>query len=347
VTLENLGISEEHPAFIVAEISANHLGRKDACIDLIDGAAAAGANAVKFQTYTADTITLESDSEDFRIPKESPWASYGYLHNLYLEASTPWEWHSDLFEYAKSKKVIPFSSAFDESAVDFLNSLDVPMHKLASPEINHVPLIAKMAQSGVPILLSLGVASQYDLTVALKTIKENGNPEVVIMQCDTNYPADVKNANLIQISRIKENFKCITGYSDHTTSSLSAVLAVGFGAKVFEKHLTQESFEGAIDSFFSATTSVFEDYVRDIRLAESAIGVDLFRSDYNEDLNRSKRSIYPREDITKGSLFSRQNVGIFRPGLSLPPEKIEWLIGKTAMRDLHAGERMSEGDVVE
>jgi pseudaminic acid synthase len=346
VKLVELGISEDTPAFIVAEISANHLGRKDACINLIDIAAASGANAVKFQTYTADTITLASDLEDFAIPLGSPWESYGNLYNLYSEASTPWEWHSDLFKYAKSKNLIAFSSAFDETAVDFLNSLKCPMHKLASPEINHIPLIAKMAQSGKPILLSLGVASKHDLDLALQTMKDNGNPEVVIMQCDTSYPADITNANLLQIPRIKHEYGCVVGYSDHTTSSLSAVLAVGFGAKVFEKHLTSESSEGTIDGFFSATGTAFQGYVNDLRFAEAALGETSFRSANHESSNRSKRSIYPKNDIRKNSKFSVDNVGVFRPGLSLAPEKFDWIIGKSAARDLKAGERLSETDVI-
>ncbi len=347
VNLLEVGISEESPAFVVAEISANHLGRKAACMNLIDIAAASGADAVKFQTYTADTITLASDKEDFAIPFGSPWASYGSLYNLYSEASTPWEWHSDLFKYAKSRNLVAFSSAFDETAVDFLNSLESPLHKLASPEINHIPLIAKMAQSGKPILLSLGVASKRDLDLALETIKANGNPEVVIMQCDTSYPADVTNANLLQIPRIKHEYGCVVGYSDHTTSSLTAVLAVGFGAKVFEKHLTDDSSGEAIDGFFSATQSAFQEYVSDLRFAEAALGEASFRSANHESSNRSKRSIYPKGDIKKNSKFSIDNVGVFRPGLSLAPEKFDWIIGKSAARDLKVGERLSEKDVID
>ncbi len=347
VKLVEVGISDDSPAFVVAEISANHLGKKESCMELIDIAAAGGANAVKFQTYRADTITLSSEMEDFAIQPDSPWAAYGNLFNLYSEASTPWEWHFDLFRYAKSKNLIAFSSAFDESAVDFLDSLACPLHKLASPEINHIPLIAKMAQSGKPILMSLGVASKRDLELALQTIKDNGNPEVVIMQCDTNYPADISNSNILQIPRIKQEYECITGYSDHTTSSLTAIVAAGLGAKVFEKHLTQESSKGAIDAFFSATETAFREYVTDLRLAEAALVKERFRSPENESANRSKRSIYPKKDIRKDSIFTSDNVGVFRPGLSLAPEKLDWILGKSAARDIRAGERLSEIDVIE
>jgi pseudaminic acid synthase len=347
VRLREIGISEEASVFIVAEISANHLGRKEACIDLIDIAAAAGANAVKFQTYRADTITLASDLEDFAIPTESPWAAYKNLFNLYSEASTPWEWHSDLFEYAKARNLLAFSSAFDETAVDFLDSLGSPLHKLASPEINHIPLIVKMAQSGKPILISLGVASKYDLELALRTIKDNGNPDVVIMQCDTNYPAEVENANILQLPRLQQEYNSITGYSDHTTSSVSAVLAVGLGAKVFEKHLTQDSSEAAIDGFFSATENSFREYVRDLRAAEGALGITSFRSTNLDSRSRSKRSVYPKKDIKKNAVFTKDNLGVFRPGLSLAPEKFDWIIGKSAARDISIGERISELDVIE
>lgn len=347
VRLIDVGVSEETPAFVVAEISANHAGRKEACINLIDIAAAAGANAVKFQTYTADTITLNSEMTDFSIPPDSPWARYGNLYNLYSEASTPWEWHAELFQYAKSRNLIAFSSAFDESALDFLDSLACPIHKLASPEINHIPLIAKMAKSGKPILISLGVASKRDLDLALQTIKDNGNPEVVIMQCDTNYPADISNSNILQIPRIKKEYECIAGYSDHTTSSLTAIVAAGLGAKVFEKHLTQASSTSSIDAFFSATEKTFREYVIDLRLAEAALGEKIFRSPDHDLANRSKRSIYPKVDIRKGSIFTAENLGVFRPGLSLAPEKLDWIIGKSAAKDIRAGERLSEIDVIE
>ena len=343
--LQDLGITQNSSSFIVAEISANHLGDKNKCIDLIDIAAETGANAVKFQTYRADTITLKTDKDDFKIPRESPWHHYDNLYNLYLDASTPWEWHYDLFQYAKSKDLIAFSSAFDESAVEFLDSLNCPIHKLASPEINHLPLIAKMAKTGKPIFISLGVASEYDLRLALKTIKNNGNSEIVIMQCDTNYPADVSNANIRQLIRIKEEYDCVLGYSDHTMSSLTAVLALGLGAKVFEKHLTSENEGEAIDSFFSANKVKFFEYVNDIRLAEAALGEPKFRTSDLEVAIRSKRSIYPKKNITKGAVFSQENIGVFRPGLSMAPEKFDWIIGKKAARELKIGDRISENDV--
>lgn len=345
--LVDVGISEESPAFVVAEISANHSGNKNTCMDLIDIAAASGANAVKFQTYRADTITLSSEMEDFAIQPDSPWASYGNLFNLYSKASTPWEWHLDLFKYAKSKNLIAFSSAFDETAVDFLDSLEVPLHKVASPEINHIPLIARMAQSGKPVLMSLGVASKRDLDLALQTIKQNGNPEIVIMQCDTNYPADIGNSNLLQIPKIKLDYDCIVGYSDHTTTSLTAIVAAGLGAKVFEKHLTRETSKDTVDAFFSASEMAFREYVTNLRLAEKALGKEKFRSPDYQLNHRSKRSIYPTKDIWKGSIFTNENVGVFRPGLSLAPEKLDWIIGKSAARDIRAGERLSEKDVIE
>lgn len=343
--LVDFGISSEAPSFVVAEISANHNGDKNACIDLIDIAASAGAGAVKFQTYTADTITLDSNFPDFRIPESSPWASYGTLHKLYAHASTPWEWTEDLFEYARSKNLYAFSSAFDETALDFLESLDVPFHKIASPEINHFPLIARIARTGKPIFLSLGVASEDDLQTALATIEKNGNPDVVILQCDTSYPADPASANISQLSNLRIAFDKLVGYSDHTTDSLTAILAVALGAKVFEKHLTSDAPNDSVDSFFSTGGTMFNQYIQDIRRAEAGVGRQTYRTSDLESNNRSKRSIYPKKVILPGERFTLDNIGIYRPGLSLNPRDLSWILGKESKRKLEIGERISRDDV--
>jgi pseudaminic acid synthase len=343
--LVDFGISSGMPSFVVAEISANHNGDKNACIELIDIAASAGAGAVKFQTYTADTITLDTNFPDFRIPDDSPWASYGTLHKLYSHASTPWEWTEDLFKYARSRDLYAFSSAFDETALDFLESLDVPFHKIASPEINHFPLIARIARTGKPIFLSLGVASQDDLRTALATIEQNGNPEVVILQCDTSYPADSANANISQLSNLRITFDKLVGYSDHTTDSLTAILAVALGAKVFEKHLTFNAANDSVDSFFSTSATLFSDYIQDIRRAEAGLGEQIYRTLDNEATHRSKRSIYPKREILPGERFTLDNIGIYRPGLSLNPRELSWILGKESTRKLGVGERISHDDV--
>ena len=343
--LVDFGISSGMPSFVVAEISANHNGDKNACIDLIDIAASAGADAVKFQTYTADTITLNTNFPDFIIPEDSPWSSYGTLHKLYSHASTPWEWTEDLFRYARSKDLYAFSSAFDETALDFLESLEVPFHKIASPEINHFPLIARIASTGKPIFLSLGVASEADLRTALATIEENGNPEVVILQCDTSYPAESANANISQLSNLRIAFDRLVGYSDHTKDSLTAILAVALGAKVFEKHLTSDAANDSVDSFFSTSATLFSHYIQDIRRAEAGVGKQIYRTPDNDTANRSKRSIYPKREILPGEKFTLDNVGVYRPGLSLNPRELSWILGKESKKKLEIGERISHDDV--
>jgi len=344
-SLENLGISDDLPAFLVAEISANHMGNKKLCIDLIDIAKSTNVNAVKFQTYTPDTITLNSSEPDFLIPQESPWSSYSTLYELYREAFTPWEWHEELFRYAKSQGLLAFSSAFDETALAFLESLGSPLHKIASPEINHLPLIKKMAETGKPIIMSLGVASQYDLETALKVVQETSDSQVVILQCDTNYPSKNLNANLRQLLSLKNRYQKIVGYSDHTKSSISGVVAVALGAKVFEKHLTNSSDDQAIDSFFSSSGQELSDYVKDIREAESTLGNVAFRTEPSSQVFRSKRSIYPKCDIEKGQEFSVKNIGVFRPGLSIQPEEFERILGQRASRNLRKGERILDSDI--
>ena len=346
MNLDSLGISGKDPAFIVAEVSANHQGLKENCINLIDIAAESGANAVKFQTYRPETITLDTAEEDFLIPEKSPWFNYTNLYNLYSHASTPWEWHKDLFDYTRSRNLIPFSSAFDESAVELLESLNCSIYKLASPEINHTPLIAQMAKTGKPIIVSLGVASQYDINKAVEIIRATSNSEIVIMQCDTSYPAEFENANINQIPWLAEDFDCIIGYSDHTLSSVSAIVSIALGAKVIEKHLASNDKDETIDSFFSASKDQFFQYIKDIRIAESTLGRKLFRTSDSDKHFFSKRSIYPKVNIEKGSKITEDNIGIFRPGLSLEPEKFVNLIGKVAVRDLRKGERISELDFI-
>ena len=346
MNLQSLGISTKDPAFVVAEISANHQGSKENCINLIDIAADSGANAVKFQTYTADTITLDSNEVDFVIPDKNPWSNYKNLYNLYSHAYTPWDWHKDLFDYARSRKLVPFSSAFDESAVELLESLNCQIYKLASPEINHTPLIARMAKTKKPIFISLGVASNYDTRTAVETIRSISNSEIVIMQCDTSYPAPFENANLNQIQRLAEDYGCITGYSDHTLNSVSAIVSIGLGAKVIEKHLALNDTDETVDSFFSVPKDLFLQYIKDIRIAESTLGEKQYRTSNSEKQFFSKRSIYPRKEIKKGSKITLENVGIYRPGLSLEPEKFTQILGKVAIRDIRTGERISESEFI-
>ena len=230
-------VGEGHPTFIVAEISGNHDGSIDKAIELIEAANFAGADAVKLQTYTADTITINTNKRDFLLDKDSPWAEFSTLWDLYNKAHTPWEWHETLFKKARELDLEVFSSPFDETAVDFLESLDVPAYKIASPEINHIPLIRKIAQTKKPVILSTGVSNLEDLKLSISELNECGLDEIIVLKCNSTYPAPSKEANLRTIPDIQNQFGVLAGLSDHTIGSLSAIASVALGASLIEKHI--------------------------------------------------------------------------------------------------------------
>jgi len=295
---------------------------------------------VKFQTYTADTLTIDSGQQDFKIPKESPWAVYKNQYNLYKQAYTPWDWFPDLINYSQKRKLIPFSSVFDESSVDLMESLQVLLYKLASVEINHIPLIKKIAQTGKPLIISLGVSSEADLQKALKAFFEiNPIGEVAIL-----HPAPIENSNLSQITHLQDNFDCIVGLSDHTKSLITGSCAVMYGAQIIEKHITLETSNGSPDSFFSITQDLLAEYITNIRTAEKLIGKKEFRSKNGEENLALRRSVYPYLPIKKGETVRDNQLKIIRPGFSLPPEMMQSVIGKRANRNIEIGDRISLSD---
>jgi len=342
------GINNFEGTLVVAEISANHKGDLAKAKALVKAAKDAGADAVKFQTYTAETITLNSSSSDFLLPIESPWIKFGTYFELYLDAFTPWEWHSELFNLATELDLIPFSSPFDESAVEFLESLNCPIYKLASPEINHTPLIESIARTGKPVWISLGTASEYDLIMAISTFRQISQSEIVLMQCETSYPAEESNSNLSMLSRLRKEFNFCVGYSDHTVGILAPVVATALGAKVIEKHLTDFDDDPSVDEFFSLKPDQFAKMVKQIRAAEGMLGKQEFRSQGGANsTQRNQRSIYPSTDIKAGEFFSTENLKIVRPGLGLAPKMLVNLIGKRASRFIKAGERITTKDVLD
>jgi pseudaminic acid synthase len=342
---EILSEYRENKTKVIAEISANHNLNKNMCFDLIDIAAQAGADGVKFQTYTADTLTINTDLPDFRISNDSPWAIYKNQYNLYKRAYTPWDWFPDLINYSKKRELIPFSSVFDESSVDFMESLNIHLYKLASVEINHIPLIKKIAHTGKPLIISLGVASEADLLRALKAFFEiNPNGEIAILHCDTSYPASIENSNLRQIIYLQEKFDGIVGLSDHTRSLVTGSCAVMYGAQIIEKHITLESSKDSPDNFFSITQDLFDEYITNIRLAEKLIGKQEFRSKNGEENLALRRSIYPCFPIRKGEIVLANHLKIVRPGFSLPPEMLPLIIGKRANRNIEIGDRIEFSD---
>lgn len=330
---------------IVAEISANHQGNINSAFRLIDIAKISGADAVKFQTYTADTLSLDSLEEDFLLPKNSPWSKYINYYGLYSKSFTPWEWHKDLFDYTQNNGMIPFSSPFDESAVDFLESISCSIYKLASPEINHIPLIQRIARTNKPILISLGTASESNLDLAISEFRKLSNAKIVIMQCESSYPAKESEANLNQLVYLSKKYYTHIGYSDHTVGYKSAVIAASLGAKVIEKHLAEGANENEIDGFFSATKESFPEYCNEIRSTKSILGEKIFRNNGLQlEILSKQRSIYPTRDIEKSEVISLDNVKVIRPGLSLDPKFFYSIIGKKTARRLRKGERIKLED---
>jgi pseudaminic acid synthase len=330
---------------VVAEVSGNHSGNLELCKRLVLEAKLCGANAVKFQTYTPDTLTLDSDEEDFRIPSNSPWAHFGNQYSLYNEAHTPWDWHQELFDYARSLDILAFSSPFDETAVDFLEDLNCPIYKLASPEINHLPLIIKIAKTGKPIIMSLGVATEEELVQAIETFQSYSSAEIGILQCDTNYPAPLVNANLIQIKYLSEKFPHIIGYSDHTLGSTAAAVAVALGAKIIEKHIRVDDFPiESPDHFFSTSGDDFKLMTEIIRDVEISIGKTSFRQQHGSEDFSIRRSIYPACDIELGQTLSGEVLKIVRPGYGPAPSQFQDLVGRVARRNIKRGTRISEKD---
>ena len=335
---------ENLPLSVVAEISANHEGSIETAKKIIQLSARSGANAVKFQTYTADSISMDSTEKDFELPLGSPWERFASFYNLYSNSYTPREWHKELFDYSKTLGLVPFSSPFSESDVDFLETLECPFYKLASPEINHLPLIRKIAETEKPILISLGTASESQLVKAISEFRSISQANIVVMQCESEYPAEAINSNLIILKELKKEFNVGIGFSDHTIGSEAAVVATAIGAKVIEKHVALNSNNAVIDGFFSADEKTFLDYCNDIRKSEKILGTSVFRNSNEIKSNPKQRSIYPIRSLMAGEFASEADFKIVRPGYSLSPEFLDFIIGKKITRNIRKGERITIED---
>jgi len=329
--------------FIIAEISANHGGDFDNCLKLIEIAKKTGANAVKFQSYSAESITLNSNKSDFLLPDESPWKAHMNLFQLYDYAKTPIAWFPELFKFARDIGILPLSSVFSEEEIDFLESLNIECYKIASPEINNVTLIKKVALTKKPIILSLGVASETDLMASIGMIRNYSENEIVVLQCDTSYPATINNCNLALLNKLKSIDNIVIGYSDHTTSNLSAIVAAANGAKVFERHLKLAYAPETPDSFFSASELEFETYVRDIHLAFDSLGEPKFRNSSESEVTYV--SIYPIKSIKQGDFFTTDNVRIIRPGHGLHPKHWNKLTASVAKYNYEPGDRIKHEEL--
>lgn len=330
-----------HPSFIIAELSANHNGSLKTAIETIRAAKRTGANCIKLQTFTADTITLDSKKDDFKISQGTLWDGQ-YLHDLYKQGYTPWEWHEELFKVAKEEGLICFSSPFDKTAVDFLETLKVPAYKIASFEITDIPLIEYAASKGKPIIISTGIAELADIELALDACRRMGNNDIVLLKCTSSYPAPIAEANICMVKDLAERFNVISGLSDHTMGNTAPVTAICFGAKIIEKHFILDHSIGGLDASFSMDEKEFTEMVRAVREAEKAIGV----VDYNLTAKQLKgrdfsRSLYVVENIKAGEVITEKNVRSVRPGFGMHPKFFNEVLGKQINENVEKGTRLT------
>jgi len=327
--------------FIIAELSANHGGELDIALETIRAAKRAGADAIKIQTYTADTITLNSNKDCFKINQGTHWDGQ-YLYDLYKEASLPWEWHSKIFEVSKEEGLVCFSSPFDNSAVDLLEELNTPIYKIASFEITDIPLIEYAASKGKPMIISTGIAEIADIELAIEACKKVGNNDITILKCTSAYPADPKDANLLTIPDIKSRFGVKVGLSDHTMGIEGPVVATVLGAKVIEKHFILDKAIGGPDAHFSLDEKEFTEMVNAVRKAEKMMGVvDYKMTEKKKKSRQFSRSLFIVKDVKIGEKITKENIRSIRPGFGMHPKYYPKIIGNYFIKDISAGEPLN------
>jgi len=327
---------KEKNCLFVAEVSANHNQNNERAEDIIRAAADAGADAVKLQTYTADTLTIPCDNEYFRI-KGTLWEGRT-LYDLYKEAYTPWEWHPRLMQLANNLGMVCFSTPFDATAVDFLESLNVPCYKVASFEVVDIPLLKKVASTGKPVIMSTGMASLSEIDEAVRTLRANGTKDLVLLKCTSAYPAASEEINLRTLPHLADAFDCPVGLSDHTMGSAVSVAAVALGATIIEKHFTLSRADGGHDAAFSIEPEEFRQMVQDVRTAKTALGeVNYNMTEKEKESIAFRRSLFVVKDMKAGELFSEKNVRSIRPGCGLHPRYHEIILTRKASRDIVAG----------
>ena len=331
-------IDPGHPPLIVAEMSGNHNQSLERAMQIVEAAAASGAHALKLQTYTADTITLDATSEDFQIrDDESLWRGQT-LHELYRSAATPWEWHAPLFERCRELGLLAFSSPFDESAVDFLDDLGVPAFKIASFENNHLPLIRHAASKGKPLIISTGMATLQEIDEAVRCARGAGARDIVLLKCTSTYPASPDDSNLQAIPELRRVFGCEAGLSDHTMGVGVAVASVALGASVIEKHFTLARADGGVDSAFSMEPAEMKLLVDESLKAWQALGSAAFGPTEREKASlQFRRSLFVAQPMKSGDVFTKENLRVVRPGSGLHPRHYDELLGRRIARDTAAG----------
>ncbi len=331
-------IGPDEPPFIIAEMSGNHNQSLKRALEIVDTAVHCGAHALKLQTYTAETITLQLEKDEFFVnDPENIWTGKS-LYNLYQEGHTPWEWHKTIFDHCRKLGIICFSTPFDESAVDFLESLNVPCYKIASFENVHLPLIRKVASTGKPIIMSTGMASITELDEAVTAAHEAGCKNLILLKCTSTYPATPENSNLLTIPHLRDLFGVQVGLSDHTMGIGVSVAAVALGATVIEKHFTLRRSDGGVDSSFSMEPEEMKALVVETERAWQALGRVMYGPTEKEKASlQYRRSLYVAEDMKTGDIFTTQNLRVVRPGKGLPPKYYEVVLGKYAVMDLKKG----------
>ncbi len=337
IKIGNHLIGDGQPTYIIAELSGNHNHDYNRAVEIIHAAKEAGADAIKLQTYTPDTITIDCDNEYFQVNSKSIWAGDTY-YSLYQKAYTPWDWQPRLMEEAAKIGIDCFSSPFDNTAVDFLEELNVPAYKIASYEINDVTLIKKAAKTGKPVILSTGIATIEDIELAIETCHKEGNDDIILLKCTSAYPAPYELMNINIIPDMIKRFDCVTGLSDHTLGTEVSVAGVALGARVIEKHLTLSRAEGGVDSAFSMEPQELAKMVREIRNVEKALGTVSYElTEKQKTEKKGSRSLFVVKDIGAGEVFTEENVRSIRPGYGLHTKYYEEILGKKATKNLEKG----------
>lgn len=337
----NIEIGEDNKVFIIAELSANHNQQYEIAVESLKAIKECGADAVKLQTYTADTLTINSSKKYFKIQQGTIWDGTT-LYQLYQKAYTPWEWQPKLKKIADDIGLIFFSSPFDNSAVDFLERIEVPAYKIASFEIVDIPLIEYTASKGKPIIISTGIATEEEIEEAIAACKNAGNNQIALLKCTSEYPAKIEDANLNSISYLRNKFQMVVGLSDHTTGTMVPLVAVATGARIIEKHFILDKKIGGPDSSFSLEPDQFKKMVSEIRLTEKVLGKTGF--EHSAGVKRSRtfaRSLFVVENIKKGELITERNIRSIRPSNGLPPKFLKDLLGKKAKSDIEKGTPLS------
>lgn len=338
IQIAGRNIGPNHPPFVIAEMSGNHNQSLERALEIVEAAARTGAHALKIQTYTPDTMTIDLDEREFHISDpNSLWAGTS-LYKLYGEAYTPWEWHKPIFDRARKLGMIPFSTPFDDTAVDFLESLDVPCHKIASFENTDLPLIRRVAATGKPLIISTGMATVSELDETVRAARGAGCKDLILLKCTSTYPATAGNTNILTIPHLRELFGCEVGLSDHTMGVGVSVASVALGAMVIEKHFTLSRADGGVDSAFSMEPAEMAQLVVETERAWQALGhVAYGPTEAEKKSLQYRRSLYVVQDLKAGDVLTKENLRAIRPGLGLPTKYLEQILGKAVNQDVKRG----------